>query len=205
MSSKRRGNVESKIAARFNHSSSKRKNITFNIDEELLERLDVVTATFNNNDGNTTRNAIIEDAVLGYVETAEDFFEQQNVNLDVEGVNNTEFDTAVYPATNQNFTKVFIGENKWYYVRMAEYRTDKVKYIALYRGAPTSAITHYAEVVHIGETNADNKRLITLKEPAPLPNQVSLGNIHVNNIRKLFYTSLNRLKNVKTVEELLKL
>lgn len=202
-------NVEARIATRYNNDLgivSKRKNITFNGDEELLERLDSVVAIFNEKDGTTTRNAIIEEAILGYVEIAEDFFEKQNLSKDSLSLNDTTYDTAIFPATNENFNRVFIGQQQWYHVRMADHRVGNVKYIALYRGAPISAITHYAEVTKINapDPNQDNKRIITLSRVIPFPNNIPLGNIHVNNVRKLFYTSLEKLKSVETIEELLK-
>lgn len=203
-----KSNIEAKIAARYNDNLAvaKRKNITFNVDEELLERLDSVVNVFNEKDGTTTRNAIIEEAILEYVETAEDYFEKQNVNQDKDPESSVEYDTAVFPATNLNFVRVFLGQHQWYYVRMAEHRISNTKYIALYRGAPKSAITHYAEVIDISDPDPcnDNKRLIRVKEPIELPQPVELGNIHVNNVRKLFYTVLDKLKSVNTVEELLK-
>ena len=201
--SRERGNIEAMIAARYNKSATKKKNVSFNIDEELLERLDAVVSEFNGNDGDSTRNSVIEEAVIGYVESAEDYFSKQAVIHDREEGNTASYDTAIYPATNENFTKVFIGEKQWYYVRMAEFRIKNIKYIALYRGAPVSAITHYAEVLEIGEANQDNKRLIKLKEPKSLPKPIVLGNIHVNNVRKLFYTTLSELEHIESVEEIL--
>lgn len=202
-----KSNIQIKIAARYNNNlvAAKRKNITFNIDEELLERLDSVVGVFNEKDGTTTRNAVIEDAVSEYVETAEDFFEKQNLNKDTISLNDVAYDTAVFPAKNSNWINVFMGEHEWRYVRMADFRVDNVRYIALYRGAPISAITHYAEVIGMGdpEPDKDNKRVIRLQEPIALPQPICLGNIHVNNVRKLFYTSLNKLLSVKTVEELI--
>lgn len=169
-----------------------------------MERLDSVVNVFNEKDGATTRNAVIEDAILEYIEVAEDFFEKQNVNDDTVLLNDITYDTAVYPAINENFGSVFMGQHQWYYVRMAAFRVENVKYIALYRGAPISAITHYAEVNKIGDTNQDNKRIISLKEPIAFPQPIQLGNIHINNVRKLFYTSLEKLKSVNTVEDLIK-
>lgn len=132
--------------------------------------------------------------------------EKQNLNKDSVSLSDTTYDTAIFPATNENFNRVFIGQKQWYHVRMADHRVGNVQYIALYRGAPISAITHYAEVTNISDPdpNQDNKRIITLSRVIPLSNNIPLGNVHVNNVRKLFYTSLKKLKSVKTIEELLK-
>lgn len=201
--------VESKILARFSGAiTAKKKNITFNINEELLERLDTVAAKFNDNDGTTTRTDIIEDAITSFVETAEDFFEAQDlvVDQDISSYVIPDYDTAVFPATNDNFSGIFIADREWRHVRVAESRRNNIKYIALYRGAPVSAITHYAEVVDVSDQilEKDNKRVIKVKEPVLLPNPVGLGSITVQSVRKLFYTKLETLKAVKTVEELLR-
>lgn len=88
-------------------------------------------------------------------------------------------------------------------MRIAEHRISHIKYIALYRGAPVSAITHYAKVISISNPNEDNKRIICLNEPIELPHPIPLGNIHINNVHKLFYTNIEKLKTVNTIEELL--
>lgn len=209
MNNGRNDSVKAKIAARFNNDNivAKRKNITFNISEELLERLDNVANVFNEKDGTTTRNAVIEEAVLGYIEEAEDYFERQNVHDDASNELSTDtedFDTAVFPAVNDNFSKVFIGQHEWYYVRIAEWRISKLKYIALYRGTPVSAITHYAEIESIGQPNSDNKRIIKIKTPIQLTHPIELGDCHINNVRKLFYTTVQQLQQANTVKDLIK-
>lgn len=202
--------IEAKILARYNGSvTPKKKNITFNIDEELLERLDTAAAKFSANDGNTTRTDIIEDALTSYIETAEDFFEEQDLKEDVDLSLKTvlDYDTAVFPAINENFSKIFITQNEWKYIRMAESRKLNTKYIALYRGAPVSAITHFAEIIEISDPipELNNKRVIKVKEPESLPTPIKLGDISIMSVRKLFYTKLDHLKAVDTVEELLQL
>lgn len=205
MDNQNKSKMEAKIAARYNNLALvKRKNITFNIDEELLERLDSAVSVFNQKDGSTTRNAVLEEAVSLYIESAEDYFEKENLNNDTRIVSVTDYDTAVFPAINDNFIKVFIGEHKWYHVRMAEHRVNNVKYVALYRGAPISAITHYAEVIDISDPikEKEYKREIKLKEPIELLNHIPLGNIHVNSVRKLIYVSLAKLESAKTTDDL---
>lgn len=199
--------VQSLIAARYNNDvlTTKRKNISFNIDEELLERLDSAVNVFNEKDTTTTRNAIIEDAILAYIEEAEDYFEKQNLINDetISFIKDVTYDTAIFPAKNINFNSVFIGKHQWYHVRMAQHRIENIKYIALYRGAPASSITHYAEVIEIGNPDENNRRIIHLKEPELLPQPVQLGDVHVNNVRKLFYTTLEKLKSVDNVNDLI--
>ncbi|MBI2677259.1 MAG: hypothetical protein HYX28_00600 [Candidatus Koribacter versatilis] len=60
-----------------------------------------------------------------------------------------EIDTVIVPAHEEGFEKGFQGQNCWYEIRIAAEKLDKIKYIAVYRTAPVSAITHFAPVHHI--------------------------------------------------------
>ena len=65
-------------------------------------------------------------------------------------------------------------------VRIREENLPKIRYIAIYRVAPTQAITHYGEVDHIepytGSDQPEGKYKIFLKGgPAVLPRPVGLG------------------------------
>ncbi len=199
-----KNNLQNIIAARYSNSIAvaKRKNVTANLDEELLERLDNIVMAFNDKDNNTTRNAVIEEALVAYIEAAEDFFEKKDLLEDKED-EECNYDMAVFPAVNNTFNNIFIREHKWHYVRIGEKRVPNIKYIALYRGAPFSAITHYAEVISISKPNSENKREIELKEPIALENPVQLGDIHVNNVRKLFYTKKDKLTSAKSIGDLI--
>jgi hypothetical protein len=55
-------------------------------------------------------------------------------------------DTIVVPAREDGFQAVFLGENRWYAIEVGSSKMKKIKYIAAYRVAPISAITHLAPV-----------------------------------------------------------
>ena len=111
----------------------------------------------------------------------------------------TEWDLFFCPAKNQGFEEVFLGKNQWYSVRIASWRIPQIKYISCYRGAPYSAITHYAKVKEI-KPYGDGKYIIYFDgEAIPLENSVVLGKSNVMNIRKIRYTSLEKLKNATEV------
>jgi hypothetical protein len=57
-----------------------------------------------------------------------------------------EFDTVIVPAREEGFLRVFVGENKWYPIRLSPESRKRLKHIAVYRTAPISAVTHVADV-----------------------------------------------------------
>jgi hypothetical protein len=61
----------------------------------------------------------------------------------------SDIDTVVVPAQDEGFEQVFMGEDRWYKVRIHGSMIPKLKYAAVYRVAPTSAITHVAPISSI--------------------------------------------------------
>jgi hypothetical protein len=61
----------------------------------------------------------------------------------------SDIDTVVVPAQDEGFEQVFMGEDRWYKVRIHGRMIPKLKYAAVYRVAPTSAITHVAPISSI--------------------------------------------------------
>ena len=78
----------------------------------------------------------------------------------------TTVDTIVIPAREENFNKVFIGENQWYAIRIGAAMKQRLKYIAAYQVAPKSAVTHIAEVSVIRPYKDTGKYCVLFKEPA---------------------------------------
>lgn len=90
--------------------------------------------------------------------------------------------TMVCPMRDDGFEEVFLGEKRWYAVRLRQKRIQHIKFIAAYRIRPISAITHYAEVSSIAPCgkkeieecaqagyNAVGKYIINLKgEPSEI-------------------------------------
>lgn len=83
------------------------------------------------------------------------------------------FDTIVVPAREEGFQKVFIGENRWYAIRINPKHIPKLRYVAAYQVAPRCAITHLAEVAKVEPYEKTGKYLIAFKKPAvkiaPIP------------------------------------
>lgn len=78
----------------------------------------------------------------------------------------SELDTIVVPAQEDGFQETFIGENRWYAIRIHSTMLSKIKYIAAYRVAPISAITHIAPVKNITAWQDTNKYVLDFAEPA---------------------------------------
>ena len=57
-------------------------------------------------------------------------------------------DTLIVPTgkSEEGFEDVFLNENSWYYLRISENKVKQFKFIAAYRPAPVSAVTHIAEI-----------------------------------------------------------
>lgn len=75
-------------------------------------------------------------------------------------------DTIVVPARREGFDRVFIGEDRWYAIRISAGMRDRIKYIAGYQIAPISAVTHIAEVSHVKPYGSNGKFEVVFKGPA---------------------------------------
>ncbi len=113
------------------------------------------------------------------------------------------YDTIVIPALEEGFERVFIGENRWYSIRIAAGSITKIKYIAAYRSAPISAITHIAEVESIELYGDSGKYLLNFKTPALEISPVKYDGIKGNQLQGLRYTTREKLLKAKTISDLL--
>lgn len=77
-----------------------------------------------------------------------------------------DIDTIVVPAQEEGFQSAFIESNAWWQIRISVSMLDKIKYIAAYRTAPVSAITHVAEVDRIERYKDTNKYILYFRESA---------------------------------------
>ncbi len=78
----------------------------------------------------------------------------------------SEIDTIVVPARNEGFQNTFLGENRWHAIRIHSSMIPRLKYIAAYRTAPTSAITHVAPIQSISQWQDTNKYVLNFAAPA---------------------------------------
>lgn len=193
-----------------------KKQISLMIDERNLQMTDIVVEQFKQLSGGkyvTSRNNLIELALEEYLQAAADVLLQDHfINIEEmvtqeekvrEEKNDNDYDLALFPARNKGFEEVFLGKNQWYSVRIADYRIPNIKYVACYRGAPYSGITHYAKVKDIKPYKDSGKYIILFDGSAiSLTNKVKLGNADVMDVRKLRYTTLDNLKQASEVSDL---
>jgi hypothetical protein len=115
-----------------------------------------------------------------------------------------ELDTIVVPAREDGFKEEFIDNHRWYAIRISSTMLDKIKYIAAYQVAPTSAITHVAEVDRIEKYKDTNKYIVFFKEGTT--KQVSKVVLPVGKTSKApqapRYTSFGKLSDAKDLSDL---
>jgi len=114
----------------------------------------------------------------------------------------SEIDTIVVPARDDGFNEVFLGENRWWEIRMHSSMIPKIKYIAVYRVAPKSAITHIARVSSIDQWRDTTKYVVNFAEPATEIGPIDLvpkGNVKAPQAPR--YTSKVRLDTARNLDE----
>jgi hypothetical protein len=117
--------------------------------------------------------------------------------LDVE-----EVDTVVVPAQSEGFQETFLGENRWYAIRIHGTMRPQIKYIAAYQIRPISAITHVASVSSIEPWGDTGKFVVNFSEPAHEITPIKLvPNGRVKALQNIRYTTLKRLEAAKTLDE----
>lgn len=208
--------IRRKLSAGKEEGSNKQISLTIN--ERVLQKADAIVEQYKSlTDGNgelpSSRNQLIEDAIEEYVNAAadvllndylvniEEIINQEDTDNDEDTSVSVKWDLFFCPAKNKGFEEVFLGKRQWYSVRLAAWRIPQIKYIACYRGAPYSAITHYAKVKEI-KPYEDGKYIIQFDGVAiPLETPVILGKSNVMEVRKTRYTSLEKLKNATEISE----
>jgi len=86
----------------------------------------------------------------------------------------SELDTIVVPARDDGFQETFLGENRWYAIRVHSSMLPKIKFIAAYRVAPEMAITHVAPVASIEQWKDTSKYVVNFTQPAVPINPIPL-------------------------------
>lgn len=120
---------------------------------------------------------------------------EDTVKVEISGI-----DTIVVPAREDGFNEVFLGEDRWYQIRLHSSMIEKIKYIAAYQVAPISAITHIAEVKSIEQWKDTNKYVLNFAEPAQKIKKVTLGKIKGKAPQGSRYSSKARILSSETLD-----
>lgn len=114
----------------------------------------------------------------------------------------SELDTIVVPAREDGFQETFLGENRWYAIRIHSSMLPKIKFIAGYRVAPESAITHVAPVASIEQWKDTSKYVVNFTQPAMLIGPIRL--VPKGRVKSPYgprYTSKTRLDQAKNLDD----
>lgn len=115
----------------------------------------------------------------------------------------SELDTVVVPAREEGFQETFLGENRWYAIRMHSSMRPQIKYIAVYRVRPISAITHIAQVASIEPWRDSDKYVVNFRGPAEEIEHIPwVRDGRVKALQNLRYTTRERLLSAKTLEDI---
>lgn len=182
-----------------------RKALSIPFKLENIKNLDAIAKAMTRHSGaTTTRNMLIEDAIEGFIEEAIIVFNEKGIELDIDDRN--DYDTVVLPAQMiDEYMQAFFNDHEWRYARISKDRIPKIKYIALYVGAPQSAVCHYAKVAPNGfiYVESEGKYKILLEgDPVELPNPIPLGTTSPMAVRSPKYTTLQKLFTASEFREL---
>ena len=198
--------VKEKIQSRLMEPEQKeRRQIALSIQEEKLIQLERIAKAMTEHSGqNVTRNMLIEDAIEAYIDEASGILTQGGL-WSIPRELNESFDTVVLPTNEDGFREVFLGERRWYYVKLDKKKIPNIQYLALYVKEPVSAITHYGKVAENGFQldEEKGKYLIQLEgEPLKLAHEIKLGETVPMATRSPKYTTLEKLKTVQYYNQL---
>jgi len=128
--------------------------------------------------------------------------ETKNGKPIISPIDPSDIDTIVVPARDEGFEEVFLRENRWWEIRLHASMIPKIKYIASYRVAPISAITHIAPVASIEQWKDSNKYVVNFAKAAEKIKPIELvpkGLIKAP--QNLRYTSKARIDCAKNLDE----
>ncbi|MEY8352827.1 hypothetical protein AALB39_05635 [Lachnospiraceae bacterium 54-53] len=182
------------------------KQLNITLDTRDVDNLEKIAALLTKETSQTTtRNELIKTAIKGFLAESVEELEAQGYDLDIDDASLFPYDTLILPAHQEGFIETFLGDNKWFPIRANDYKIRKMKYIAIYVGAPVSAITHYGKLKEDGILfDEDTERYTVLLDgPAKqLPHAIPLGNINAAATRYPRYVKLSTLLSADTYEDL---
>lgn len=126
-----------------------------------------------------------------------------DLGQDVAPIDTGEVDTVVVPGQADGVAELFLGENRWYAIRIHATMRPQIKHIALYQVAPISAITHIAPVKSIDPWKESGKYVVNFASPAEEIGPIKLVKQgRVKGLQNLRYTTRERLETAKTLDDI---
>ncbi len=111
-------------------------------------------------------------------------------------------DTVVIAAREDGFEEVFLGENRWYPLKLHAAKRAQLKYIAAYQTHPVAAITHIAKVGSIEPWEDSGKFVINFDGAAEPVGPITLAGCPPGKApQPIRYTSQERLLDAKTLND----
>ena len=117
--------------------------------------------------------------------------------------NTSGYDTVIVPAREEGFQKVFLGQHRWYAIRISSSRKGCIRYIAAYRTAPICAVTHIAEVEEVRRYAGTEKYAVIFRSPAQPITFIPKGKYCRYNMQAPVYVCREQLLHARSLEELL--
>ncbi len=193
------------------NSKTAKKQVALYLDESTIERIDMIVRLFSSisDSKSFSRSTLIEEAIDKFLAESEKFLQEEH-EIHVEDLLEEErserFDTVIFASSKRGFEETFLGEIEpecWYPCRVSEAREKGLKYIAIYRGAPVSAITHYARIKEFKYDQEKQCRVCYFDgSPIELPQKIKLGNRDACFFVGTKYTSLESLLNASQTDDI---
>jgi hypothetical protein len=115
-----------------------------------------------------------------------------------------EIDTVVVPAQDDGFINVFIAQRCWYSLKLSKAKMKKLRFIAIYRVHPTSAITHYAQISHFEPHEGGPKYKVLFQGEAKEIKRVPFGSAPSGAMQGIRYTTLAEIISATTIADIIR-
>lgn len=192
------------------NSKTAKKQVALYLDEAKVERLDMIIKVFSSisDSKSFSRNTLIEEAIDKFIDESEKFlYDEHGISIEelLEEERAEKYDTVIFSSSGRGFEETFLGEEEpacWYPCKVSDNRESNLKYIAIYRGRPISAITHYAKIKEFRYDPEKKYKICYFDgEAIELPNKIRLGNKDSCFFVGTKYTSLESLLNATQADE----
>lgn len=192
-----------------------KKQVTIYLDDSKLKDLDNLIKAYSevSNSKSFSRNSLIEMAITKFVDESKMYFKQRHsieideITQEKSQTKSEDYDLVILSSIESGFEETFLGEKEemcWYPCKIKEERIPKLKYIAIYRGKPISAITHYAAIKKIEYSPEKDANVCYFSEgPFELPTKITLGTRKGYEFRRPNYTTLEKLMSAKIADDII--